>query len=308
MSFTGVLRPGHVQIRVMDLDSAIKHYTDVLGLLEVGRDDLRRVYFKAWDEYDHHSIILRQADAPGMDFMGFKVADDRTLRHLTEQLVDFGLEVEEIPPGEMLATGCRVSFVCPTGHRIELFAEKAQVGNGLGTTNPEVRPEGLKGMKPTRFDHCLLYGDDIDRNLELFTKVLGFSLSERIVAADGKTLIATFLSCSNKPHDIAFIRHPEKGRFHHASFYLESWHNIGEAADIITRHDVPIDIGPTRHGITRGYTIYFFDPSGNRNEVFSGGYQYYPDNPVIEWTEGELGRAIFYYDRKLNERFLSVTT
>jgi len=26
--------------------------------------------------------------------------------------------------------------------------------------------------------------------------------------------------------------------------------------------------GPTRHGITRGQTIYFFDPSGNRNESF----------------------------------------
>jgi len=163
-------------------------------------------------------------------------------------------------------------------------------------------------MRPTRFDHCLLYGGDIDRNLELFTKILGFSLSERIVAGDGKTMIGSFFTCSNKPHDVAFIRHPEKGRFHHASFYLESWHNVGEAADIIARHNVSLDIGPTRHGITRGYTIYFFDSSGNRNEVFPGGYQYYPDSPVIEWTEGELGRAIFYYDRKLNERFLSVTT
>jgi hypothetical protein len=42
--------------------------------------------------------------------------------------------------------------------------------------------------------------------------------------------------------------------------------------------DVPIDIGPTRHGITRGTTIYFFDPSGNRNEVFAGlGYRVHHD-------------------------------
>ncbi len=27
----------------------------------------------------------------------------------------------------------------------------------------------------------------------------------------------------------------------------------------------------------------------------------------LEWTEAELGRAISYYDRKLNERFLTVT-
>ena len=97
-------------------------------------------------------------------------------------------------------------------------------------------------------------------------------------------------------------------RFHHASFYLESWNDIGAAADIISQNNVELDIGPTRHGISRGHTIYFFDPSGNRNEVFAGGYMYFPDNPTLVWTEDQLGKAIFYHDRKLNERFLSRTT
>ncbi|MGH7805925.1 MAG: catechol 2,3-dioxygenase, partial [Candidatus Binatia bacterium] len=35
---------------------------------------------------------------------------------------------------------------------------------------------------------------------------------------------------------------------------------------------------------------------------------YYPDRPTITWTEDQLGKAIFYYERCLNERFLSVTT
>jgi catechol 2,3-dioxygenase len=55
--------------------------------------------------------------------------------------------------------------------------------------------------------------------------------------------------------------------------------------------DVPIDIGPTRHGITRGTTIYFFDPAGNRNEVFAGlGYRVQPDFPTINWT---VSRRVF---------------
>ncbi|MFD1961557.1 hypothetical protein ACFSHP_25495 [Novosphingobium panipatense] len=29
---------------------------------------------------------------------------------------------------------------------------------------------------------------------------------------------------------------------------------------MISRYDISLDIGPTRHGITRGQTIYFFDP------------------------------------------------
>ena len=82
----------------------------------------------------------------------------------------------------------------------------------------------------------------------------------------------------------------------------------GGAADLIGRYDIALDIGPTRHGITRGQTIYFFDPSGNRNEVFSGGYTYYPDNPTRGWDADHIGKAIFYYERALNERFLGVVT
>ena len=71
---------------------------------------------------------------------------------------------------------------------------------------------------------------------------------------------------------------------------------MGQAADIIARYDIPLDIGPTRHGITRrGQTIDFFDPSGNRNEVFSGGFIYYPDNPPRVWSIDKIGKAVFYY-------------
>ena len=72
--------------------------------------------------------------------------------------------------------------------------------------------------------------------------------------------------------------------------------------------DVPVDVGPTQHGITRGETIYFFDPSGNRNEVFAGGYKAYPDRPTVTWTPDQLGKGIFYIDRELNERFTTVLT
>jgi len=304
----GIMRPGHVQLRVLDLDEAVHHYRDIVGLEETARDKRGRVYFKAWDEFDHHSVVLREAEEAGMDHVAFKVEDDACLDRIERSVKEFGLQVDHVAASEQLHTGRRVGFVCPTGHRIEFFAEKAQVGNGLPTQNPDVWPDGLRGMAPVRLDHVLLYGDEIERNLELFTKVLGFRLTEQLLAKDGKTHLATFLSISNKPHDIAFIHCPQKARLHHVSFYLDSWHEIGRAADIISKKNVSLDMGPTRHGLTRGATIYFFDPSGNRNEVFSGLYLSYPDRPMITWTEDEIGKAIFYYERRLNDRFMSVTT
>src|SRR3546814_12915418 len=83
--------------------------------------------------------------------------------------------------------------------------------------------------------------------------------------------LATFLSCSNKPHDIAFGAQPDDAKLHHVSFLLESVNDLYHAADRMGKYDIPIDFGPNRHGVTRGATVYFFDPSGNRNEVFTGG-------------------------------------
>ena len=34
MAINGVLRPGHVSIRVLEMEAAVRHYTEVLGLIE----------------------------------------------------------------------------------------------------------------------------------------------------------------------------------------------------------------------------------------------------------------------------------
>jgi catechol 2,3-dioxygenase len=304
----GVMRPGHIQIRVLDVEEALKHYRDLLGLIEVERDSQGRAYLKGWTEVDKFSVVLREADEPGMDFVGYKVLDNQTLEKLQGELIEYGCNVEEIPAGELNGCGRRVRFDSPTGHMFEIYAEKEQTGKwGLSNVNPEAWPRGLTGMKATRFDHCLLYGPNIVGTLDLFQKVLGFDLAEQVIDPEGNKA-AVFLTASMKAHDVAFIECPEPGKFHHASFYLDTWEAVLRAADLISMEDVSLDIGPTRHGLTHGQTIYFFDPSGNRSEVFCGGDYHYPDHEPVTWKAEDLGKAIFYHDRVLNERFLTVLT
>ena len=309
MAMTGVLRPGHISLRVLDLEEGVNFYKNTLGLVETGRDGQGRVYFKAWDEREHNSVLIREAESAGVDFFAFKVADKATLDKLDADLQAFGLKTERIPAGEMLETGERVRFEVPSGHLIELYAEKTDIGNGQSYVNPDPWiPDAERGIAPSRMDHCLLYGPDIEKVQEIFEKVLGFYLVEHVVMEDGKTDLAIWLSCSTKAHDIAFVRHPEPGKLHHISFKLDSWEKVLRAADIMSMNRISIDIGPTRHGITRGTTIYAFDPSGNRFETFAGGYETYPDHAPITWTFDQVGPAIFYHDRKLNDAFLSVVT
>lgn len=308
MAVTGVLRPGHAQLRVLNLEEDVKFYRDVLGLVETGRDAQDRVYFKGWDERDHNSVILRQADKAGLDFIGFKVDSAATLAKLEGDLNARGVTTERVPAGELLATGERVRFTVSSGHTIELYAEKKDVGNGLGYSNPAPWNAAAEhGIAPTRFDHALLGGPDIDGSIDIFVNVLGFYLVEEVVAdEDHNFQIAVWLSTSNKTHDIAFVRAPEPGKLHHLSFWLDTWEKVLRAADIMSMNDVPVDIGPTRHGITRGATIYAFDRSGNRFETFSGGYISYPDNHKLTWPVSHLPEGLDYAQRKLHETFLTV--
>jgi catechol 2,3-dioxygenase len=308
MALTGVMRPGHCQLRVLDLEQAVRFYTDVMGLQPMGRDASGRAYFKCLDEHDHHSLVLRQADRSGMDFYAFKVRDDATLNRLEADLQAHGVTTERIPAGELLETGERVRFRIPTGHTFELYAHKSLAGNGLGYLNPEAILDGRRGISPIRLDHWQIHGSDLDGSRDLFCNVLGFSLVERILMEDGKTDMAVWLSCSHKAHDIAFVRDERDDTLHHASYLLSTWEQVLKAADIITINRAALDIGPLRHGITRGTTIYAFDPSGNRFETFCGGYDHYPDMPTVTWTWDEIGRGIFYHTRELNERFLTVVT
>lgn len=98
------------------------------------------------------------------------------------------------------------------------------------------------------------------------------------------------MTSNNQIHQIAVLEGPQS-KLHHVAFKLQDWAEVGHAGDLFAMDDVPIDIGPTRHGITRGQTIYFFDPSGNRNEVFAGGYLAYPDRPTVKWTTARSPRA-----------------
>ncbi|NMG64804.1 catechol 2,3-dioxygenase [Azoarcus indigens] len=311
MALTGVLRPGHAQLRVLNLEEGVHHYRDVLGMVETGRDEQGRVYLKCWDERDHNSLVLREADQAGIDFVGFKVLDKATLDKLEGDLRAYGLATERIPAGELLATGERVRFRLPSGHDIELYAEKRAVGNGLQVLNPAPWTKASEnGIAPVRLDHCLLYGPNIAEVQKIFCDVLGFYLVERVLTPDGAGNVAIWLSCSHKVHDIAFVEHPEPGKLHHLSFLLESWEEVLRAADIMAMNNVTVDIGPTRHGVTRGCTIYAWDPSGNRFETFMGGYQPYPDYEPTTWTFDGLGAGggLDYPQRKLHESFLSVVT
>jgi catechol 2,3-dioxygenase len=299
----GILRLSHVEARVPDLELATAYYTQVLGLVEVGRDQ-SHVYLKCWDEHDHHSIALRYHPRPGLDHMSFKVEEEEDLHQLESAALRYGCTTRRMSVGEEVGQGQAVRLETPSGHHLELIHRMERTGNLLPKVNPPPEPMGLLGIHPPRLDHILVTAEEVGDATEFYMQVLGFRLTEQLLSGNGHQ-IGTWLERSHSPHDLAIVTGPNGG-LHHFAFWLDDWDQVRRAADILAYNGVQIDVGPTRHGITRGNTVYFFDPLGNRNEVFTGGYRPDPDFQTITWTEDQIGRAIFYYEGELNERFMKM--
>jgi len=303
----GVMRLGYVHARVTDLAEARSHYGNTLGLYPM-HEEPGKVFYKGWDEYDHHSLVLEEGGV-GLVKLGFKVTDPSDIEAIEKRAEAFGCVTERMGAGENLEVSDGLRIVAPSDHVVEIYHGMTLVGTEVGTHNPEVFPRHLVGVGAPHVDHALVTAEDVKLADRFFGEVLGFYATERVQTSldDDADYIGTWMTAGNTVHDIAVIGGPN-GKLHHFAFELLDWSEIKRAGDLFSMDDVSVDIGPTQHGITRGETIYFFDPSGNRNEVFSGGYLAYPDRPTVVWTPEQLGKGIFYIQRELNERFTTVLT
>ena len=257
-----VIRLGYVHLRVTDLEESRNHYSNTLGM-EVVASEPGKLYLKCWDEWDHHSLVLEEGGV-GLVKLGYKVESAEALTEFEQRAQRFGVTTGRFSAGENLTVGEGVRITLPSEHNIELFTEMEYAGTETGAINPEAWPRNVRGVGTHWIDHALMPCEDPGLNERFLNEVLDFKTAERVVTSmEEPEVIGTWMSCGESPHDIAFIKGPN-GKLHHFAYHLEDWSSILRAGDIFSMDDVPIDIGPTRHGITRGTTIYFFDPAGNR--------------------------------------------
>jgi catechol 2,3-dioxygenase len=304
---SAVIRLGYVHVRVTDLEEARDHYSNTMGM-EVVHEEPGKLWLKCWDEWDHHSLVLEKGGV-GLVKIGYKVEDDDALADFERRAQQFGAGTARFSAGENVKVGDGVRITLPSDHTLELYSEMEFTGTETGSINPNAWPRNMRGVGTHWIDHVQILADEPALTERFFQDCLDFRPAERAVESiENPHLIATWLTCGDSPHDLAIGTGPN-GKVHHFAYHLEDWAAILRAGDIFSMDDVPLDVGPTRHGITRGQTIYVFDPAGNRNEVFAGlGYRVHKDHPTITWTLDQLAKGIFYHAREIDETFLNVFT
>ena len=65
-------RLSHVAVNVSNIEKARAFYVDILGFVEVEKSG-GMLYLKGVEEGQHHSLVLREANQPGLSYVGFRV-------------------------------------------------------------------------------------------------------------------------------------------------------------------------------------------------------------------------------------------
>ncbi len=225
MPLQGVMRLGYVHARVTDLTEAKSHYGNTLGLYPT-YEEPGKIYYKGWDEWDHHSVVLEEGGV-GLVKIGFKVSDPTCIDDIETKAQAFGCVTERMSKGETLEVSDGVRIVAPSTHVIEVYHGMTEIGTEVGTHNPEVFPRHLAGVGAPALDHALLVAEDVKTMDRFFGEVLGFYATERVVTSleDDADYIATWMSAGQQVHDIAVLSGPN-GKLHHFAFRLGDWNAI----------------------------------------------------------------------------------
>ena len=68
-----VVRAAHAELVVTDLDRAAEFYGGLLGFVETERD-AEALYYRGYEEREHHSLILRRGARPAVSHIADSIA------------------------------------------------------------------------------------------------------------------------------------------------------------------------------------------------------------------------------------------
>lgn len=302
-----ILRIGHTELRVTDLDAAHEFYVDGLGFVEVARDE-QRLYLRGIEEFDVWTLTLVLADEAGLGHVALRVDDAGDLDRLEELHGRLSLPAERVGAGAEPGQGEVLRVIGPEGFPIEFYHEMEQRPLPEDGMVLPMRDARLRhGTGPLRIDHINLRTSAIGATLDYFMGELDFGISEYIERED--EIFAAWLRRHTGSHDIAVLVGDESA-LHHLAYLVPEPASLIRLADSLSDlgFEDAVEFGPARHGVTNALFLYVRDPSGNRIELYTGDYVRDRDLPAIRWTWSDfMGKGRKWWGAAAPESFAETT-
>ncbi|MGG4454096.1 catechol 2,3-dioxygenase [Brevibacillus porteri] len=301
----------HVEIFSPKPEETLWFFKELLGMEETTRQG-QSVYLRAYEDFYHHTLKITEAKEAGMGHVAWRATSEAALERRVQALDASGYGQKWIE-GD-LGHGAAYQFVTPDGHKMELlweveYFQAPDEQKSKLLSRPQKRP--LRGVPVRRLDHINLLASDVTKNRKFMMDQLGFRMRENIIMND-ESETAAWLSVSPLVHEIAFLGDQlgGKGRMHHLCYWYGYPQHLSDIADIFTEHDIQIEAGPGKHGVSQAYFMYVIEPGGNRVELFGdAGYMIFdPTWKTITWNEEQLSKGIIWYGSPLPAEYFMYGT
>ena len=309
-----IVHAGHTELYVSDLERSRAFFIDVLGL-HVSDETDSQVYLRAWQDWDHHTLLLTRADQSGLGHIAWRVSGPDDLRDHESQLRRLGVEYEWKAGGTELGHGDSIRFRTPSAGipmelywDVERFVESDPALQSRLPSHP-TRYTG-RGLAPRRFDHANFLIDDVQTEQEWLTAVLGIRHNYYLISREGLRL-GSWLAKSNLSHEIALMRNRGQtgSLLHHVGYFVDSPDQIVRGATILMDSGVTIEWGPAAHGTSGAMFLYCFEPSGHRIEVWTGGFLLFaPDWQPLRWEPETSSLGLEMWGSPMPETYLTYGT
>jgi len=280
----------HIELLTPRLDESARFFTEVMGMIESGREG-DSIYLRGWDDYEHHTLQLTAARLPGIGHYALRASSPQALQRRVAAIEATGLG--QGWNERCVGHGPAYRFRGPDGHAMEIYYEtewyKAPTDVRPALKNQATRLPN-RGIALRRLDHLNILASDVRATRVFLQEALGARMTELIVFDDGSEK-ASWITFTNKTYDVAISEDwtGARGRLHHLTYAVDSREDILRAADICLEYGVFMETGPSKHAIQQTFFLYVYEPGGNRFEIACPGARLIlaPDWQPIVWSEAE---------------------
>lgn len=279
----------HVEILSPKPEETVKFFSSFLGLEETAREG-QSVYLRAYEDLYHHSLKVTEHREAGLGHISWRASSPQALQRRTAAIQATGLG-RGWNDGDV-GHGKAFQFTTPDGHMMELlwdveYAKPYHKDNNLELQRPN------KGIPANRIDHVHIMDTDPGKTTHFLQDVLGFRLREQMV--DKGIIMESSMSVSDIFQEISVMKENtgRKGKLHHITYWYHAQQNLYELASLLKENEVFIEAQPNKHGFRQTFSMYVYEPGGNRIELLgdSSCLIYDPAWQPIVWDKSEMSKT-----------------
>ncbi|MFF1828565.1 VOC family protein [Paenarthrobacter sp. NPDC058040] len=276
----------YVAITTPDVEASVDFYVKQVGLKVVDRVD-GAVYLRCWGDYYRYSVVVVPGDEPALETMAWRTSSAEALEEAARRIEAAGVTGEWI---DVHGIGRAYRFTGPWGHSMTLHWDVTRYqaeGSELSTYPDRPARRSMVAGAPRQLDHVTIATSDVDGFAKWYNDVLGFRIMARTVLDEAPISVFSVLTTNEKSHDLGVVLDGSSraGRINHYAFWVDTREELLIAADTLIENGVPIEYGPSIHGIGEQNFLYYREPSSLRIELNTGGYRnYVPDWEPNTWT------------------------